>query len=85
MVKDPIWTSPSLIQININMDETKTNTGVVAVDIDGKANNGIFQNSEEVSINLLNYDSSKQKIPYIILNYHSFNQFNFQRIKREDF
>lgn len=43
MVKDPIWTSPSLIQININMDETKTNTGVVAVDIDGKANNGIFK------------------------------------------
>ncbi|PCS20064.1 hypothetical protein RU92_GL001582 [Lactococcus cremoris subsp. tructae] len=78
MVKDPIWTSPSLIQININMDETKTNTGVVAVDIDGKANNGIFQNSEEVSINLLNYDSSKQKIPYIILNYHNFNQFNFE-------
>lgn len=78
VVKDPIWTNPTVIQINVDMDTEKTDTGVVAVNVDGKANDGLFQNAQEVSINLLNYDASKQKIPYMILNYHNFSHFNFE-------
>lgn len=67
----------NVIQVNIDMDTTSTDVGVAVVDIDGAANDGLFQKAEGISINLLNYTAGKQKIPYIIFNFHNFKTFNF--------
>lgn len=67
-----------VIQVNIDMNTTSTETGVAVVDIDGAANNGVFQKATGISINLLNYTQGKQKVPYVILNFHNFSSFNFE-------
>ncbi|WP_208612342.1 hypothetical protein [Latilactobacillus curvatus] len=67
-----------VIQVNIDMNAASTKTGVAVVDIDGAANNGVFQKATGISINLLNFTQGKQKIPYIILNFHNFGSFNFE-------
>lgn len=67
-----------VIQVNIEMNTASTQTGVAVVDIDGAANDGLFQKATGISINLLNFTQGQQKIPYIIFNFHNFKSFNFE-------
>ncbi|MCM0582451.1 hypothetical protein H9L19_03575 [Weissella diestrammenae] len=64
------------IQINVDMNQTDKQ-GIAAINIDGHANNQLYQNAQAIVINLLNFDQTKQKVPYFILNYHNFSSFNF--------
>lgn len=67
-----------VIQVNIDMNTESTDTGVAVIDIDGAANDGLFQKANGIVINLLNFTQDKQKVPYIIFNYHNFKTFNFE-------
>ncbi|WP_260160554.1 hypothetical protein [Latilactobacillus curvatus] len=66
-----------VIQVNVDMNTASNETGVAVVDIDGAANDGVFQKATGISINLLNFTQGKQKVPYIIFNFHNFKSFNF--------
>lgn len=67
----------NVIQVNIDMNTASTDVGVAVIDIDGAANDGLFQKAEGISINLLNYTADQQKVPFVIFNYHNFKSFNF--------
>ena len=54
------------------MDTTGTDVGVAVVDIDGAANDGLFQKAEGISINLLNYTAGKKKNPDIFFYFPNF-------------